>query len=250
MSSEDHWKERESNPSESLLNTAESQVFGFFWGAYIAYWLLCSLLCSFKTLRSRTAPNFCSLAQKARFTVLNSASPHKLSPLGRQLSCLVYTKWLLTFSIREKSNLFTGNGRNSIVCKTCHVPGRWEGMAIRDLVTWTQSAPPARAADGTAREQLQGVQKRLFSATDGHANTHSEKLSEFIPNKNTIWEQQHKCKNDAVTCKLSCIFHPFLYLIRQPRRYRCKANRCCVYLHLEGQWEVTRKVKLFLLEYL
>lgn len=75
--------------------------------------------------------------KKASLTVLNSAGPHKFSPLGRQLSCLVYTKRLLTLSIRQKSNLFIGNGWNSIVCRICHVPGRWKGW---QLGTWTQPA--------------------------------------------------------------------------------------------------------------
>lgn len=45
---------------------------------------------------------------------------------------------------------------------------------------------PARRAAGTAREQSQGVQMcKLFSATDGHAKIHPEKLREFIPNEKT-----------------------------------------------------------------
>ena len=51
--------------------------------------------------------------------------------------------------------------------------------------TSSLQAAPARGADGSAREQLQGVQMCLFSATDEHAKTHPEKLREFIPNENT-----------------------------------------------------------------
>lgn len=41
------------------------------------------------------------------------------------------------------------------------------------------------------------------------------------------------------TCKSFCIFHPFLCLIRQLRKYRYKANHCCVSPHLKGHLAVT-----------
>lgn len=254
MSSEDHWKWRQRNPSEFLLKTAKSQAFQIFLWTDVASSLPCSFLNWVKTTWSSRELNFCLLTLKIAFNVLNSASPQKSSPLGRQLPHLngVHER-VLTFTTEVTFSSLMGETARHARSAAC-----WGGRKGRQWGAWDRTPPDqppaagsftARGFDGMEKKKWQAAANVPFCATDGHAKIYPERLRELISIENMNWEV-HKFKNDTVTCKLSCIFHLSLYLIRQPRKYRCKANHCCVYLHLKGRWEVTRKVKLFLLEYL
>lgn len=133
--------ETQRNPSKLLLKPSESQVFGFFWGASVTCWLLYSLLCSSKTPQSTKALTFFSLAEITRFYCSKFCKSTQNQPIRKAALLPAWcTRKVLTFSIKEKVTFSLATGVMALG-RMCHRLERWDGVAIRDLVTCTPPAP-------------------------------------------------------------------------------------------------------------
>lgn len=136
MSSEDHWKWRQRNPSEFLLKTAKSQAFQIFLWTDVANSLPCSFLNWVKTTWSSRELNFRLLTLKIAFNVLNSASPQKSSPLGRQLPHLngVHER-VLTFTTEVTFSSLMGETARHARSAAC-----WGGRKGRQWGAWDRNS--------------------------------------------------------------------------------------------------------------
>lgn len=183
MSSEDHWKERQRNPSEFLLKAAESQVFGFFWGAYTACWLVCSLLCSSKRLRSTKVLQVSLVSSKSKLYCSKFCKSPQILPIRKAALFPAWcTQKALTFSIKVTFSLAMGEtalcarsaaswaggmggqlGTSwhafSHLSTSCSSKGGW--WDTREAITWHSNAP--FFYDWWARQNTPWKAHRIYS---------------------------------------------------------------------------------------